>query len=198
MPRHQRKRFFIDREFQGRYIFNAFISVAAGSILFALIFSFFSSNTLSIVYENYHLKLGTTPELLLDKIFSTQWLFIVLGGLIVMLVTLFLSHRIAGPAYRFEQTLGNMISGDLTSRIYLRKHDEGKALGKKIDEFNDMLSISLGKLMESSEQIQKCCDDRPSSEDEVAIREAHLTSRLEEIRRHNQESLELLREFKLR
>lgn len=196
MPRHKRRRFFIDREFQGRYIFNAFIAVAAGSVLFALIFSFFSSNTLSIVYEDYHLRLGATPGMLLERIFSAQWLFIVLGGLAVMLITLFLSHRIAGPFYRFEQTFGRMIAGDLSERIKLRKNDEGQALSEKINEFNEKISMSLERMLETSEKIRKCCDEGnfPEGEREGAL----LESRLEEIGRLNQGNLELLAKFKLR
>jgi len=60
--RYKRRKYFINKEFQGRYIFNYFILLALGSVLFVGIFSFFSSNTLSIVYDNYHLQLGTTRQ----------------------------------------------------------------------------------------------------------------------------------------
>ena len=70
--KYHRKHFFINKEMQGKYIFSAFLSVAIGGVLFALIFGFFSSNTLSIVYENYHLRLGTTPRLLLTKILNAS------------------------------------------------------------------------------------------------------------------------------
>lgn len=197
MARYRRRRFFIDKEYQGRYIFNAFISVAVGSVLFALIFGFFSSNTLSIVYEDYHLRLGTTPSLLLDRIFSAQWLFIALGGIAIVLIALFISHRVAGPFYRFEQTLDKMAAGDLSSRIRLRKNDEGKALGEKINDFNEMLSNRLDRMLEVSENIRQCCDELPSNGDE-SKQNARLAEQLEKIRRYNQDSLEMIKAFKLR
>lgn len=140
---YKRRRYFINKEFQGRYIFNYFLLATIGSILFIAVFSFFSSNTLSIVYENYHLQLGLTPGILMKKMLETQWLVIVLGGGAVILITLFLTHRIAGPFYRFEKTLDDMIEGDLTGKIVLRKKDEGKELAQKINAFNFILSDKL-------------------------------------------------------
>lgn len=137
---YKRRNFFINKEFQGKLIFNYFLLVVIGSALFVGIISFFSSNTLSIVYENYHLELGITPDILLKKFFSAQWFFIIIGGGAVIIVTLFLSHRVAGPFYRFEITLDEMINGDLSQTIYLREKDEGKELASKINLFNHKLS----------------------------------------------------------
>ncbi len=143
--RYKRRNLFIDKEFQGRIIFNYFLLVLLGSVLFMFAISFFSSNTLSIVYDNYHLELGLTPEIMIKKFFSAQWFFIVTGGGVIIIITLFLSHRVAGPFYRFEKTLEAMINGDLSQKIYLRKKDEGKELANKINQFNTTLSDKVVK-----------------------------------------------------
>jgi methyl-accepting chemotaxis protein len=140
---YKRRNFFINKEFQGKYIFNYFLLVTIGSLVFIGVFSFFSSNTLSIVYDNYHLQLGVTPEILFKKILSTQWLFVVFGGGIVILVTLFLTHRVAGPFYRFEKSFDEMIEGDISNKIVLRQKDEGKELAHKINAFNFVLGDKL-------------------------------------------------------
>ncbi len=143
MNQYKRRNYFINKEFQGRYIFNYFLLAMIGSILFIGVFSFFSSNTLSIVYDNYHLQLGVTPGILLKKILSTQWLVIVLGGGAVIVVTLILTHRIAGPFFRFEKTLDDMVEGDISKKIVLRDKDEGKELAQKINAFNYVLADKL-------------------------------------------------------
>ena len=135
-PQYKRRNYFINKEFQGRYIFNYFLLATIGSILFVAVFSFFSSNTLSIVYDNYHLQLGVTPGILFKKILSTQWLLLVIGGTAVIIITLFLTHRVAGPFYRFEKTLDEMIDGDISGKIVLRQKDEGKELAQKLNAFN--------------------------------------------------------------
>jgi len=142
-PNYKRRNFFINKEFQGRYIFNYFVLATIGSLLFLGVFSFFSSNTLSIVYDNYHLQLGVTPGILFKKMLSAQWLFIVFGGGLVVIVTLLLTHRVAGPFYRFEKTMDEMIEGDISNKIYLRQKDEGKELAQKINAFNYVLGDKL-------------------------------------------------------
>ncbi len=150
---YKRKKYFINKELQGRFIFNYFVLLALGSIIFVAIFSFFSSNTLSISYENYHLHLGTTPGILFKKILSTQWIFIVVGGLLVCFITLRLTHRVAGPFYRFEKGLDEMINGDVSRKIVLRKKDEGKGLAEKINTFNERLSENLIFIEELNSKI---------------------------------------------
>jgi HAMP domain-containing protein len=140
---YKRRNYFINKEFQGRYLFNYFLLAVMGSLLFVAVFSFFSSNTLSIVFEDYHLQIGMTPGILFKKILSTQWLLIVFGGTGVALITLFLTHRVAGPFYRFEKTFDEMIEGDISHPITLRKKDEGKELAQKINAFNYMLGDKL-------------------------------------------------------
>lgn len=150
---HKRKIYFINRELQGKFIFDYFILLTLGSILFIGIFSFFSSNTLSIVYENYHLHLGTTPGILFKKIVSTQWLFIVIGGILVCFITLRLTHRVAGPFFRFEKALDEMIGGDISRTVVLREKDAGKELAQKINTFNARLSENLFLIEELNSKI---------------------------------------------
>lgn len=152
-PQYKRRNYFINKEFQGRYIFNYFLLAAIGSLLFIAIFSFFSSNTLSIVYDNYHLQIGLTPGILFKKILTTQWLFVVFGGGMVAIVTLILTHRVAGPFYRFEKTLDEMLNGDISKKIILRKKDEGKDLAQKINAFNYMLGDKFAIMENFNAQI---------------------------------------------
>ena len=114
---------------------------------------FFSSNTLSIVYDNYHLQLGVTPGILFKKILSTQWVFVVLGGGGIIIMTLILTHRIAGPFFRFEKALDEMIEGNISNKIILRQKDEGKKLAQKINTFNANLSDNLAAIDNCNSRI---------------------------------------------
>jgi len=152
--RYKRRNYFINKEFQGRYIFNYFLLAAIGSILFMLVFSFFSSNTLSISYDDYHLQLGITPTILFKKILSTQWLSIVFGGGFVVIITLFLTHRVAGPFFRFKRSFTEMIQGDISQKIILRPKDEGRELAGQINEFNLILSQKLSLIEAANSHIE--------------------------------------------
>ncbi|MFH0726906.1 MAG: methyl-accepting chemotaxis protein [Pseudomonadota bacterium] len=193
---YKRRNYFINKEFQGRHIFNAFLLVAFGSILFALVFTFFSSNTLSITYDNYQLRLGTTPGILLNKIVSGQWLVIVLGGLLITIITLFLSHRVAGPFFRFEKTLDAMTAKDISVRVTLRPKDEGKELALKINNFNEVISSSLNRIRSNADQIV-LCHDRIDSNESNGEDIAFLKSELQKIKQHNLNTISILDEFNL-
>jgi methyl-accepting chemotaxis protein len=193
---YKRRNYFINKELQGRYIFNAFLLVAFGSILFATIFTFFSSNTLSITYDNYQLRLGTTPGILLNKILSGQWLVIVLGGLLITIISLFLSHRVAGPFFRLEKTLDAMTAKDISVRVTLRPKDEGKELALKINNFNEMISSSLNRIRYNADQIV-FCHDRIDSNEGNGGDIAFLKSELQKIKQNNLNTIAILNEFNL-
>ena len=55
----------------------------------------------------------------------------------IVLIGILLSHRIAGPAYRIEKTLGEIGKGNFDTYIKLRKYDE---LGGIADAINNMVS----------------------------------------------------------
>ena len=50
--------------------------------------------------------------------------------------SIYLTHKIAGPFYRFRKAFEAVKNGELNTRIHLRKHDEGKQVA---DAFNEMM-----------------------------------------------------------
>lgn len=138
--RWRRRNYFIKKELQGRYIFNFFIFVIAGSILFSLIFSYLSFNTLTVVYKDYNLQIGKTPLILFKEILSAHWIFIFTIGISIVIISMFLTHRFAGPMYRFEKSVEEMINGNFNFEIRLRKRDEGKELAEKMNQLIDLIS----------------------------------------------------------
>ena len=56
---------------------------------------------------------------------------------VLVFVTVFLSHRVAGPLVNLEKSLARVADGDLTTRVQLRPRDELKNVR---DSFNLALS----------------------------------------------------------
>jgi len=150
----RRRNYFIKKDLQGKYMFSFFVFVIAGSIIFTLIFSLLSSDTLTIVYEDYNLKIGKTPIMLLKEILSAHWIFIVVGGLAVVILSMFLTHRFAGPIFRFEKSIDEITNGNLNFQIKLREKDEGKELANKINKMILMFSDNFKEMEKISEEIR--------------------------------------------
>jgi HAMP domain-containing protein len=52
----------------------------------------------------------------------------------IVLLTIFVSHKVAGPVYRLEKTCHELIEGDYTEKIALRKGDEMQNLARLFNE----------------------------------------------------------------
>jgi methyl-accepting chemotaxis protein len=188
----RRKNYFIKKELQGRYIFSFFIFVVAGSFFFTIIFSLLSADTLTIAYKDYDLRLGKTPVILLKEILSAHWIFVFTGGLLVVLASIFLTHRFAGPVYRLEKSLEEMLKGNFNVEIRLRTKDEAKELAQMLNEFNAGLSSQLKEIRDLSDKAGAHISHAKGATGPEAAAE------LDEAVAKNRRIGEILRNFKLK
>jgi methyl-accepting chemotaxis protein len=154
----KRRKYFIKKDYQGKLLLSGFLIVVGGGILFNVLLGFLSADSLTISYSNQELQLGQTPLMLFKQGLAANWLLIVLGGGLVMLASLLLSHRVVGPIYRFEATLDDMLKGNLNTTIHLREKDEGKELAQKINDFNSKASHSFNEIGNNSRALKVLID----------------------------------------
>lgn len=140
---YKRRNIFIKKSFQGKLILSSFLFVGGGCLLFILLLGFVSSDTLTISYTSHDIQHGQTPLMLIKQILIANWILIAIGGIFLIIASLLLSHRIAGPLFRFEKALDNMRAGYLDDTIKLRGKDEGQELAMKINQFNSQLSRAI-------------------------------------------------------
>lgn len=60
--------------------------------------------------------------------------------------SIFLTHKIAGPLYRFQQSCREITSGNLRVRARLRKFDEAKEIADTFNEMAQRLDQSVGRI----------------------------------------------------
>jgi len=68
---------------------------------------------------------------------------VIISLFVIFILFLQITHRIAGPVYRFGRTLEAVKNGDLTQKIFLRKNDEMKGLAEL---FNSSISLYNSKI----------------------------------------------------
>jgi methyl-accepting chemotaxis protein len=165
----KRRNFFIKKELQGKYIFSFFIFVIFSSVLYAAIFSMLSADSLTIVYKDSNLTLGQTPHILFAEILKANWLLILSGGILGVVIAMFLTHRFAGPIYRLEQSVQKMSDGNLAFDVTLRKNDDGKELAAALNGFKEDLAARIGSMSELSDAIdsnlKRATDSVPEGQD---------------------------------
>lgn len=108
-----------------------------------------------IYYTSWN-RISNTPDLTIDKLAtifdevnSILLRYIPLFILVIASLSIFVSHKIAGPVYRLERTTRLIASGDLTHSVKLRHGDELKDLQ---DAFNKM-SASLRKMVAKDREV---------------------------------------------
>lgn len=148
MAKHRRRTFLIKTGLQLRYM---------GVIVSTMLLVAFGVGW--IIYHTSWSRISSNPDLTIDKlaeIFDTvnglllRWVGVFV--VIIAILSIFVSHKIAGPVYRFERSARVISSGDLTQRVRLRHGDELRELQ---DAFNTMAEALCGMVKKDREVIQK-------------------------------------------
>ena len=89
-------------------------------------------------------------ELVKHQIFFRFLFFVFPIIFVIVAFSIIFSHRIAGPIYRFEQTLDKLIQGEDVEYIRLRKNDELKGLAAKLNELIRIVKKSRDPMKKDS------------------------------------------------
>lgn len=137
----QRRTVLVKRTLQLKYIALIFVSVLVAALVVGG----------DIYYTMARIILNENPSLqpVLSQVNSMVLVKLTLYLGIILLISLFISHRFAGPIYRFEKSAQAVASGDLTHRVHLRTGDE---LAELQDEFNTMVA-SLQALVQKDRNL---------------------------------------------
>lgn len=154
---YRRKNYFIKKRFQMNFFYKFILLLVLESILIVSFFWYISGNTLTTGYLDSVLRIERTGDFFLVP-FVLMTLIVVLGiSLAGMVIFILLSHRIAGPLYRFEKVLEQLRDGDLTTTVHLRSTDQLLELQNSLNSFIETLtkriSVIKTKLEETEELI---------------------------------------------
>lgn len=141
-----RKNYFVKKRFQMNFLLRFLVLLVLESVLIAGLFMYVSTNTLTTGYMDYTLKIERTANFFFIPFLLITAIVVVGIGITGMVMFILLSHRIAGPLYRFEKILGQIEEGDLTTRVSLRKTDQLMALKESLNTFIDSLDGRMGKI----------------------------------------------------
>jgi len=96
----------------------------------AVIFYFFSDNSLSNEYYKAHSQIKNTKDIF--------FVWLIIGNITAILIAAFMmvfpSHKIAGPVFHLEKDLEKIKSGKFPKKISVRKSDSLYGFAGKIDE----------------------------------------------------------------
>lgn len=127
----QRRTIFIKKKLQLRYMALIILSVLCGLATM----TFELTATLNDLFDQYPVLVQPIYDQFIP-IAASFFYKIAIYLLFVVLISAILSHKMAGPVYRFEQTCKAIAKGDFSQRVHLRQGDQ---LVELQDEFNKMM-----------------------------------------------------------
>lgn len=137
---NRRRNYFIDKGFQFKFIIKFCTLIIITSLLTGSLIYYFNIKTTTVAFENLKVVTKSTANFILPIMLQILVIVTVLVGISTIVVTLFTSHKIAGPLYRLRIELEKIKDGDFSSSIQVRTDDQ---LKKVIGEFDGM-RINLG------------------------------------------------------
>ena len=101
--------------------------------------------------------------------------FIILG---VVVLTIFHSHKVAGPLYRMKLALRQITSGQLDFRIFFRKNDVvhpmASSLNHMIDQYNEKLNFIESRLLALRKSSVLLLEGQEDEKQEVMLMKKYL------------------------
>ena len=133
---YRRKNYFIKRDFQSKFILKFCLIILIGTILSTGLLFLFSQGTLTSSFQQSRLVIKNTSLAILPAVIYTNLITLGMITLATIVVTLFVSHKIAGPLFRFEKELKEIEKGNLTKSIKLRKKDQTTDMADSLNKMS--------------------------------------------------------------
>jgi len=124
----KRRIYYIEKKFQTKYILLTIFLLL--TYTFAFIIIIFSPYILTLSLDFYSLSEKAEAARTLLLLHSKVWPGI--GGIILLFgaLSIFITHKIAGPLYRLKKSLSEINEGNLDVKVKLRKGDDLKDLAE--------------------------------------------------------------------
>jgi len=158
MEKFRRKNYFIDKKFQARFIIKFCVIVILSSLVIGASLLYLSRNFTTVAIENAHVTVKNTADFMLPIVAETLILVTILSAVSVIALTLFTSHKIAGPLYRLKKEIEEFKNGQLSLSFRTRNTDQLKDLSEALAEMSKVLGAKhlalKGKMAELKESLK--------------------------------------------
>ncbi|PKK92078.1 MAG: hypothetical protein CVV64_01280 [Candidatus Wallbacteria bacterium HGW-Wallbacteria-1] len=155
MASKARRQYLINKGFQARLTMIILLLViivanVTGGLVFAVMKTDMGRSGIFML-----LNISNPEDMLLPAVIASE----VISVLIVAMISLFVTHRMAGPVYRFERVIEDMLSGRLNFTFKIRDKDEFKELASMLDSLIGEYCVRIDTIKDETQQIRETLDD---------------------------------------
>lgn len=157
---YKRRIYFIEKSFQTKFILKFCALVAFAGLLTIGLLYLLAMRSTTVAFANSRVIVRTTADFILPILIQTVAIVVVIVSFAAVVVTLFVSHKIAGPLYHFKKVMQDLEKGDFSGDFRIRHLDQLQDLAgtfnnmiKKIREEIKNLKDGFSSLREKLEGI---------------------------------------------
>jgi methyl-accepting chemotaxis protein len=176
---YKRHIYFIEKSFQTNFILKFCALVVLGGLLTIGLLYLLAMKSTTVSFVNSRVVVRTTADFLLPVLIQTTAIVVIIVGFATVLVTLLVSHKIAGPLFRIKKVMGELGAGDFSHEFHIRQLDQLQDLA---DTFNDSIKKMKEKIQALKNDSEKLKHELNNiSESEVSENKRALLSELKKI-----------------
>lgn len=164
-PPFRRRHYFIKKDFQRGFIIKFCLLILLGVLISTGLLLLFSQNTLTSSFQHSRLVIRSTALAILPATILTSLITLALITLATIAVTLFVSHKLAGPLFRFEKEIKEIAKGDLTTEIHLRKKDQISDMALSLNHMAVSLREKVIVIRTGIAQLKKLASEQDVPQD---------------------------------
>lgn len=188
---YKRSNYFIDKDFQTKFILKFSLLVIGGGLLTIGVLYFLAMRSTSVSIVNSRVVVRTTADFILPVLIQTVAVVTILIGLAAAGVTLLVSHKIAGPLYRFKKVMEELEGGNLASEFRIRHLDQLQNLA---GAFNSMIRKTRAEVNSMKENFISLKEKLDSISDQEISE--HKRAALSELKKISGELNKIIQHFK--
>ncbi len=193
----RRRNYFINKGFQTEFILKFCGLVVLGAVVFGIILYVFSSRTLTTSFENSRLVVKSTASYLFPGLLFGGLVVAALTATAASMVVLLMTHRVAGPIYRFEKHAERIGAGEISSELKIRRKDQFQNLVSAFNKMTQDLGAGLLKVIGVSDKLDDLIDKLSDSTNSEMLLKEDIKKIVSELRKDKRDLKKALAYFKV-
>ncbi|MFC1552560.1 hypothetical protein ACFL6P_08365 [Candidatus Latescibacterota bacterium] len=194
----QRRWYFIKSTFNLRLLFVFLIIMVIGLCALGFLLYFMSSSELDVKLFEAHSRIMSSWEILSPTIFLTIVTAFILIFIITLIMMLAVSHKLAGPLFKFEMVAEQIGKGNFRTNVRLRKKDKVIHLQNALENMLYNLNGKIKNFKRNYLKIKKMEDDLFNAVNASTLSEEEKAKLVKTMQAHLEEYKSNLDSFTLR
>ena len=168
----KRRNYFIDKTFQAKFMIKFCVIVIISSLLIIGLVVFLLKGSTTVAIENTEVVVKTTTDFILPIVIQTVLFAFLFSATAVLLLTMLVSHKMAGPLFRLKNEIDILKGSDLRKSFSIRGNDQLQNFSKSLNEMRISLQEKHLRLKENYKKLKDYLERKDyvlSAEDKEAF-----------------------------